>query len=224
MFKQSEYNGIIDLINKYSQNNKQRHFLGKITEFKGFFVDISIIPSESDKNAPQIMQNIPIFQNPQIQLDLKVDMIGIVFNLGFNCDNLHQGDFYIFLPFLTKEEYIKGLALRNKENEIILEEENTSFNTPKQLSIKNKVMQVENEEISINATKSYAMETAKLEIIGKSEPIKIGNSIGTLKDVVDSLFMAMDALSQGMTGPSTNPAAYTAQKVALQQKINQILG
>lgn len=64
---------------------------------------------------------------------------------------------------------------------------------------------------------------AKIAIEAETAPLEIGNAVGTLGAVTDAIFQAMDLLSAGLTGPTSNPATYQGGKGALIAQIKQIL-
>lgn len=82
----------------------------------------------------------------------------------------------------------------------------------------------ESADCSIALTDSgVEIKGGKITITGQSDPLEIGNAVGTLGAVAENLIKLMDMLSAGLTGASSNPATYRAGKPAIVQVIKQIL-
>lgn len=78
-------------------------------------------------------------------------------------------------------------------------------------------------DMSATLKGAFKCECNEFSVTAKS-PLKIGSNAGTLKACFDAIFQAMDGLSAGLTGPSSNPAGYQAAKPAAQAQIQQIVG
>ena len=212
MYKQNALTGMVNQINKYAQSEQKNNFIAKIKAFNGATCDCIIL--QNNKNQTPIeLKNIPVWHNGNINWQLKKDDIGILLNIGINPDLFIFEDFYIFLAF--SQNFKEGLALYNENNSLILQKENTQLNTPKQ-------MQINAENIALKSQQKAEILSDEIIIQG-TQPLDIKNNAGSLKNVCDTLFQAMDLLADGMTGQSTNAAAYKAGKSALQSQISQIL-
>ena len=212
MYKQNQLSGLLNQLNKYTAQPKKGNFMAKIKAFNGATCDCVIL--QNNKNiAPIELKNIPVWQNGNVNWQLNEGDIGILLNIGINPDLLILQDFYIFLAF--SQNYKQGLALYNENNSLILQKENTQLNTPKQ-------MQINSQNMALKAQQKAEIEANEIIIKG-TQPLDIKNDAGSLKSVCDSLFDAMDLLASGMSGQTTNPAAYNAGKDAIKAVISQIL-
>lgn len=76
--------------------------------------------------------------------------------------------------------------------------------------------------IKIESKEKYELKTKELSISSESA-LEIKNTQGSLMDVCDSIFKAMDLLASGLKGSASEPSAYNGGKTALLEKIKGIL-
>ena len=136
-----------------------------------------------------------------------------------------------------------SLSFKIKENDIgiciVCKQDITNFkenggesvaNTQRVFSISDSIfipLSLFNSNVTSNEIKSnskLSIKASDIEIKGKASPLVIGNDIGTLSDLVDSLVQLLDLLASGMTGSTTNAGAYQNGKNAIIQKIKKIVG
>lgn len=91
-------------------------------------------------------------------------------------------------------------------------------------------LEFDKENLNLSSQKDSKIEikeALKIECkdisIESSSEIEIKNSKGSLMDVCDTIFQAMDLLATGMKGSGTEPSAFKGGKDALLQKIKGIL-
>ena len=129
----------------------------------------------------------------------------------------------IFLPlslFLQKNNDEIEFLISDKEAKNKLEFKGSNFN----LEAENNISFTSSADFSVSANNVNIENQGDLSLKSSgANPIEIGNSVGTLASVIDSLFQAMDLIASGLTGAGSNPAAYNAGKSALQAQIQQIL-
>lgn len=150
----------------------------------------------------------------------------------------------IFIPFVSeslKVEDIESTILTNETREatLTLKEKNIIYkNENCELKIEDKNLTFDNKDLTLK------IDGADIEIDNKSMQVKIkGNEViisngtlkfensaikvegiaGALSKAFDNVFSAMDLLSTGLTGASSNPTAYNGGKSAFQQMIKQIV-
>ena len=136
-----------------------------------------------------------------------------------------------------------SLSFKIKENDIgiciVCKQDITNFkesggesvaNTQRVFSISDSIfipLSLFNSNVTSNEIKSnskLSVKASDIEIKGKTNPLVIGNDVGTLSDLVDSLVQLLDLLASGMTGSTTNAGAYQSGKNAIIQKIKKIVG
>lgn len=235
------YSDIIELIDsriKLAMEQRTYAWFGEVVETDGYYVSIKLLTSDE---GFKVCEKVPILQSPYFSPIVKKGDRGIMLNIGVDVSsllkegkptkNVKGRDYGVFLPLLANASYqsqADALTLSSEDLKSRVQMTNESVESSLEGSlttlVKKEVSISSENTISVEAKKGISIDASKVEIKAKSDPIILGNGVGTLKDVVDSLFSAMDALSQGLTGPSSNPAAYTAQKSVLKQLCDKIVG
>lgn len=170
----------------------------------------------------ELLNDVPITQNIK-----SIGTMALIF-IPFASNSLKVED--IESTILTNETRDSTLTLKGKN--IIYKNENC------ECKIEDKNFTFDNKDVSVK------IEGANFEIDNKNMQVKISGSDviisnGTLKfdkgaiklegiagklgEAFDNVFSAMDLLSTGLTGASSNPAAYNSGKEAIKQLIAQIV-
>lgn len=122
---------------------------------------------------------------------------------------------------LTLKE--KNIIYKNENCELKIEDTNLTFdNKDLTLKIQGADVEIDNKSIQVKISGSDVIisgGTLKFE----NSAIKVEGIAGALGKAFEQVFSAMDLLSAGLTGPSSNPAAYNGGKSAIQQVIKQIV-
>ena len=218
-------------------NAEVLNMVAKVNDPKdGFLIDVDVLNKKNEIDTSiGTLQNILVFQSINFSPCIKKDDLGILLNIKIDINanlnevtnnDIYEGDiFYIFIPLQRKKEFQS-----NAETFMI-----QSNSTKNNIKLDDKQLQVTIEEgdIIAQAKGAYTITTQdafKLECKGYTmeatgtDPIVIKNSVGGLKEVIDNLFQCMDGLASGLTGTTSNPAAYNGVKPTAQQMINKIIG
>lgn len=206
-------------------------FLVEVTKTDGQYVSVKL---KSNEDEYRDCENIPIIQSQYFSPIVKVGDIGLALNIKIDIGNalndlpldrcIFNQDYLVFLPLITKSQFksstnILSINSEDLQSKIELSNEKLLINCSKDLETLAKG------QYDIKITGAYSLSAASLTLAATgAEPLKIKNSAGSLADVVTQLFTCMDALSAGLTGSTSNPAAYNAAKPAAQALINQIVG
>lgn len=215
-------------------------FFVEVTESDGQFVSVKL--ATSGENTYTECKKVPIVQSPYISPVVNPGDKGVMVNIHIDIGNLLEDkeidgniqgqDYCIFLPIITKKEFksktdtltISSADLKSK---IELTNEKLGYTLEKDLETiaKGKYDLTIDKAMTLTTKDAYKLEAKSFTVETKgTDPLVIKNSIGGFKEVMDQLFQCMDGLASGLTGPSSNPAAYQAVKAAAQQMISKIIG
>ena len=114
---------------------------------------------------------------------------------------------------------IKGAVTNTFEKEV-----NQTFKGATTENLDDKYTKTIKGAVEIEGKDKITIKSGALATIKSKNPIEIGTDAGTLKAAFDAVFSAMDLIASGMTGASTNPAAYQGGKTAFTQQISKIVG
>lgn len=216
-----EYTTLIQL----ARGNKQKPlqcFFVKVNNAEGNYVDCELTTGE---NTLVPFTKVPVVQSPYISPIVKSGDFGLLLNVSISLDGvladkiealkLQGQNYFVFLPLIKDADYkstanVLTLSSEDLKSKVELSNEKLSATLEKDLNISAKG-KCELTANSLNLSASGA------------DPLAISNSIGGLGDVITQLFTCLDALAAGLTGASSNPAAYNAAKPVAQQMIKQIL-
>lgn len=215
-------------------------FFVEVTESDGQFVTVKL--ATPGENTYTECKKVPIVQSPYISPIVNSGDKGVMINIHIDIGNLLEDksidgniqgqDYCIFLPIITKQQFqsktdtltISSADLKSK---IELTNEKLGYTLEKDIETiaKGKYDLTTDGAMTLTSKDAYKLKAMSftVETTG-ADPLVIKNSIGGLKEVMDQLFQCMDGLAAGLTGPSSNPAAYQGVKAAAQQMINQIVG
>lgn len=215
----------------------------KVVATDGFYVNV--LPFTLEEGF-EVLENIPIMQSKYCSPIIQEGDTGLLFDIRLNMAQLLENNvdielarqtYYIFLPFVLLEEFQSApntYEIKSPDLQTSLAITDGSINASSSASVgitATESLSVTSPSTTITAETETNITTGALSvtsegdlsIMGGSSPIEIGNGTGTLGAVIDDLVSLMDMLSSGMTGPSTNPAAYSAGKAAIVSKIKQVL-
>lgn len=215
-------------------------FFVEVTESDGQFVSVKL--ATTGENSYTECKKVPIIQSPYISPIVNPGDKGVMINIHIDIGNLLEDkaidgniqgqDYCIFLPIITKQQLqsktdaltINSADLKSK---IELTNEKLSYSLEKDIETiaKGKYDLTTDGAISLTSKDAYKLEAKSFNVEATGpDPLVVKNSIGGLKDVIDQLFTCMDGLASGLTGASSNPAAYQAAKTPAQQMISKIVG
>lgn len=209
----------------------------EIVEYDGVKAKVKVLLKDYDNVE---FDDVCIMQSPYLHLPIKAKDKGIAINAGYVFNELLEDKpitqnikaigslALIFIPFVSeslKAEDIESTILTNETREATLTlKENTLTYDNKELTLKieGADVEIDNKSIQVKISGSDVIisgGTLKFE----NSAIKVEGMAGALGKAFEQVFNAMDLLSTGLTGPSSNPAAYNGGKSAFQQMIKQIV-
>ena len=209
----------------------------EIVEYDGVKAKVKVLLKDYDNVE---FDDVCIMQSPYLHLPIKAKDKGIAINAGYVFNELLEDKpitqnikaigslALIFIPFVSeslKAEDIKSTILTNETREatLTLKENTLTFdNKDLTLKIQGADVEIDNKSIQVKISGSDVIisgGTLKFE----NSAIKVEGMAGALGKAFEQVFNAMDLLSTGLTGPSSNPAAYNGGKSAFQQMIKQIV-
>lgn len=209
----------------------------EIVEYDGVKAKVKVLLKDYDNVE---FDDVCIMQSPYLHLPIKAQDKGIAINAGYVFNELLEDKpitqnikaigslALIFIPFVSeslKAEDIESTILTNETREATLTlKENTLTYDNKELTLKieGADVEIDNKSIQVKISGSDVIisgGTLKFE----NSAIKVEGMAGALGKAFEQVFNAMDLLSTGLTGPSSNPAAYNGGKSAFQQMIKQIV-
>ncbi|RDU70428.1 hypothetical protein CQA66_08445 [Helicobacter aurati] len=209
-------------------------FIAEVTEINEKFVSVINTNKYMFQGKPidyPIINNVlvcfPHVNNCKISLPLEVGDIGLCVVAQGDISNFKQSGGRsipnsarkfditdsIFIPFSlfnTKDIQENFMIEYKDDTKIIISDDG--------INITHKDSKIEISEDSVNIeSKNSTLKNSQ------TEPIEISNSMGSLLNVCEHLISMMDLLSNGLTGASSNPAAYNAGKQAFIQQIKGIV-
>ena len=209
----------------------------EIIEYDGVKAKVKVLLKDYDNVE---FDDVCIMQSPYLHLPIKAKDKGIAINAGYVFNELLEDKpitqnikaigslALIFIPFVSeslKAEDIESTILTNETREatLTLKENTLTFdNKDLTLKIQGADVEIDNKSIQVKISGSDVIisgGTLKFE----NSAIKVEGMAGALGKAFEQVFSAMDLLSTGLTGPSSNPAAYNGGKSAFQQMIKQIV-
>ena len=209
----------------------------EIVEYDGVKAKVKVLLKDYDNVE---FDDVCIMQSPYLHLPIKAKDKGIAINAGYVFNELLEDKpitqnikaigslALIFIPFVSeslKAEDIESTILTNetRESTLTLKENTLTFdNKDLTLKIQGADVEIDNKSIQVKISGSDVIisgGTLKFE----NSAIKVEGMAGALGKAFEQVFNAMDLLSTGLTGPSSNPAAYNGGKSAFQQMIKQIV-
>lgn len=209
----------------------------EIVEYDGVKAKVKVLLKDYDNVE---FDDVCIMQSPYLHLPIKAKDKGIAINAGYVFNELLEDKpitqnikaigslALIFIPFVSeslKAEDIESTILTNETREatLTLKENTLTFdNKDLTLKIQGADVEIDNKSIQVKISGSDVIisgGTLKFE----NSAIKVEGMAGALGKAFEQVFNAMDLLSTGLTGPSSNPAAYNGGKSAFQQMIKQIV-
>lgn len=209
----------------------------EIIEYDGVKAKVKVLLKDYDNVE---FDDVCIMQSPYLHLPIKAKDKGIAINAGYVFNELLEDKpitqnikaigslALIFIPFVSeslKAEDIESTILTNETREatLTLKENTLTFdNKDLTLKIQGADVEIDNKSIQVKISGSDVIisgGTLKFE----NSAIKVEGMAGALGKAFEQIFNAMDLLSTGLTGPSSNPAAYNGGKSAFQQMIKQIV-
>lgn len=209
----------------------------EIIEYDGVKAKVKVLLKDYDNVE---FDDVCIMQSPYLHLPIKAKDKGIAINAGYVFNELLEDKpitqnikaigslALIFIPFVSeslKAEDIESTILTNETREatLTLKENTLTFdNKDLTLKIQGADVEIDNKSIQVKISGSDVIisgGTLKFE----NSAIKVEGMAGALGKAFEQVFNAMDLLSTGLTGPSSNPAAYNGGKSAFQQMIKQIV-
>lgn len=170
----------------------------------------------------ELLEDKPITQNIKA-----IGSLALIF-IPFVSESLKAED--IESTILTNETRDSSLTLKEKniiyknENcELKIEDTNLTFdNKDLTLKIQGADVEIDNKSIQVKISGSDVIisgGTLKFE----NSAIKVEGMAGALGKAFEQVFSAMDLLSTGLTGASSNPIAYKGSRDMIQQTIKQIV-
>lgn len=200
-----EYLNLIELARGKKQNPLQCFFV-KVRATEGNYVDCELTTGE-DTLVP--FTKVPVIQSPYVSPIVKAGDFGLLLNVAISLDSvladkvgdlkLQGQNYFVFLPLIKDADY------KSSANVLAISSED----------LKSKI-ELSNEKLNVEA------KSIKIAASG-TEPLDVANSVGGLGDVITQIFTCLDALAAGLTGASSNPAAYNAAKPTAQQVIQKIV-
>lgn len=216
-----EYLNLIELAKGKRQAPLQCFFV-KVSATEGNFVDCELTTGE-DTLTP--FTKVPVIQSPYVSPIVKAGDFGLLLNVAISLDGvladkvenlkLQGQNYFVFLPLVKDADY-KGSA-----NVLTISSEDLKS----KIELSNEKLNVEVEkDVAIASKEKFELssQSVKIEASG-TDPLAISNSVGGLGDVITQIFTCLDALAAGLTGASSNPAAYNAAKPTAQQMIQKIV-
>lgn len=224
----------------------------KVKEYDGLFVkvesllkdnDLGIIENVAVLQSPYL--HLPIKEN-DMGICLNCDYLFYETmqdsEISDNCRSVGTNGL-IFIPLVTeknKQEDTESTILfnENRESKLTLKDKNLIYeNKNTTLKIEDTNFTFDNKDIIINVENgnviidnqniTLTIKDNVLSIKGTlqfdTSAIKIEGMGGKLGEAFNQVFSAMDLLSTGLTGSSSNPAAYNDGKTAIQQAIKKIV-
>ena len=216
-----EYLNLMQLAGKKQQKPLQCFFV-KVNKAEGNYIDCELTTGE-DTLTP--ITKVPVIQSPYISPIVKVGDFGLLLNVAISLDSvladkidnlkLQGQNYFVFLPLIKDADY------KSAANVLTLSSEDLKS----KIELSNEKLNVEVEKDIIEAAKgSYSLSAKSIKIAASgTEPLDIANSVGGLGDVITQIFTCLDGLAAGLTGSTSNPAAYNAAKPAAQQMIQKIV-
>lgn len=203
------------------------------SEQKGFVKVKCLIPTDDTKKP----LSIPVLRSPYLHLPIKKGDLGI----ALNCD-------FLFEKMLSKEEITQRLSSYRDNGlffvplvaseDIKAEEKNTTIynqEQDKEITLAKDKIEIKAEDNVItldkklnfliknkNVTIDSAIQT-ELPIEYTQTPIEIKCNAGSLYKAFDIIIQLLDALSTGLTGPTSSPAGYQGAKPGLVELLKQII-
>lgn len=209
----------------------------EIIKYDGIKAQVKILLKDYENVT---LDDICIMQSPYLHLPIKQGDKGIGINAGYVFNELLEdkditqniksvgGTALVFIPFVSesiKASDIESTILYNeaRDSTLTLKENNLTYkNENTELKIEGSDIEIDNKSVQIKISGSDIIisgGTLKFE----NAAIKIEGMQGALGKAFEQVFSAMDLLSTGLTGPSSNPAAYNGGKEAFKQLIKQIV-
>lgn len=217
-------------------------FIAEVTEIKEKFVSVINTNKYMFQGKPMdypIINNVlvcfPHVNNCKISLPLAVGDIGICIVAQGDISNFKQSGERsipnsarkfditdsIFIPFslFNTQDIQENFMIEYKEDTKITISDDTL-----EILHKENTIEITSDGINITGKDNVAIESKNSTLKNtQTDPIEIGNGMGTLLNVCEHLISMMDLLSNGLTGASSNPAAYNAGKQAFLQQIKGIV-
>lgn len=209
---------------------ESRCFWVEVTDTDGQYVSIKLASSE---DVFKDCKKVPIIQSQYFSPIVAKGDLGIALNIHLDIGNaledlpfdrnVFNQDYLVFLPLITKKQFKSQadkltISSQDLKSTIELSNEKLSIIAEKDIEqqAKGKYTITTNSGYSLKAS-SYTVEASG------ASPISMKNSVGGLGDVITQLFQCMDALAAGLTGQTSNPAAYNAAKPIAKALIDKIV-
>lgn len=216
-----EYLNLMQLARGKPQKPLQCFFV-RVSNAEGNYVDCELTTGE-DTLTP--FTKVPVIQSPYVSPIVKVGDFGLLLNVAISLDSvladkidnlkLQGQNYFVFLPLIKDADY------KSAANVLTLNSEDLKSS----IELSNEKLNVEIEKDIIAAARgSYSLSAKSIKIAASgTDPLDIANSVGGLGDVLTQIFTCLDALAAGLTGTTSNPAAYEAAKPLAQQVIQKIV-